>query len=92
MQEEETYNIVAAHGYFGRLIFQYASFNNSRSLHFFLAAWPVIGNFFAALHFKLQLITCLKRRISFRRKFLTNLQKFTNVFEMNFNKTQSQFV
>ncbi|KAM4111050.1 hypothetical protein ACJW30_05G038900 [Castanea mollissima] len=41
-QEEETYNIVAAHGYFGRLIFQYASFNNSRSLHFFLAAWPVV--------------------------------------------------
>ncbi|KAL4269949.1 hypothetical protein AHAS_AhasUnG0135500 [Arachis hypogaea] len=32
----------AAHGYFGRLIFQYASFNNSRSLHFFLAAWPVV--------------------------------------------------
>jgi photosystem II P680 reaction center D2 protein len=31
-QAEETYNIVAAHGYFGRLIFQYASFNNSRSL------------------------------------------------------------
>jgi photosystem II P680 reaction center D1 protein len=30
-QEEETYNIVAAHGYFGRLIFQYASFNNSRA-------------------------------------------------------------
>ncbi|CAI0433479.1 unnamed protein product [Linum tenue] len=43
-QEEETYNIVAAHGYFGRLIFQYASFNNSRSLHFFLAAWPVIAD------------------------------------------------
>merc|ERR1719213_505575 len=42
-QEQETYNIVAAHGYFGRLIFQFASFNNSRSLHFFLAAWPVIG-------------------------------------------------
>ena len=38
-QEEETYNIVAAHGYFGRLIFQYASFNNSRSLHFFLVTW-----------------------------------------------------
>ena len=36
-QYEETYNIVAAHGYFGRLLFQYASFNNSRSLHFFLA-------------------------------------------------------
>ena len=41
-QEEETYNIVAAHGYFGRLIFQYASFNNSRSLHFFLAAWLLL--------------------------------------------------
>ena len=33
-QEEETYNIVAAHGYFGPLIFQYASFNYSRSLQF----------------------------------------------------------
>jgi len=40
---------VAAHGYFGRLIFQYASFNNSRSLHFFLAAWPVVGIWFTAL-------------------------------------------
>ncbi|KAM3216723.1 photosystem II protein D1-like [Capsicum annuum] len=42
-QEKETYNIVAAHGYFGRLIFQYASFNNSHSLHLFLASWPVVG-------------------------------------------------
>ncbi len=42
-QEDETYVISAAHGYFGRLLFQYGSFNNSRSLHFFLAAWPVIG-------------------------------------------------
>ncbi|KAK6772436.1 hypothetical protein RDI58_030317 [Solanum bulbocastanum] len=41
--------ISAAHGYFGRLIFQYASFNNSRSLHFFLAAWPVVGIWFTAL-------------------------------------------
>jgi hypothetical protein len=40
-QEEETYNIVAAPGYFGRLIFQYASFNNSRSFQFFFAAWPL---------------------------------------------------
>jgi len=48
-QEDETYAISAAHGYFGRLIFQYASFNNSRSLHFFLAAWPVIGIWFTAL-------------------------------------------
>jgi len=48
-QEDETYSISAAHGYFGRVIFQYASFNNSRSLHFFLAAWPVVGIWFAAL-------------------------------------------
>merc|ERR1719198_1180551 len=48
-QEDETYSIVAAHGYFVRLIFQYASFNNSRSLHFFLGAWPVIGIWFTAL-------------------------------------------
>jgi len=48
-QEAETYNILAAHGYFGRLIFQYASFNNSRWLHFFLAAWPVVCIWFVAL-------------------------------------------
>ena len=48
-QEDETYGISAAHGYFGRLIFQYASFNNSRSLHFFLGAWPVIGIWCTAL-------------------------------------------
>jgi len=48
-QEEETFNIVAAHGYFGRLIFQYASFNNSCSLHFFLPAWPIVGICFTAL-------------------------------------------
>ncbi|MGC9502724.1 photosystem II q(b) protein [Baaleninema sp.] len=48
-QEEETYNLVAAHGYFGRLIFQYASFDNSRSLHFLLGAWPVVGIWFASL-------------------------------------------
>ena len=36
-QEQETYNIVAAHGYFGRLIFYYAFFNNSKSIHFFLS-------------------------------------------------------
>ncbi|KAG7348085.1 photosystem II qb protein psbA [Nitzschia inconspicua] len=48
-QEEETYNIVAAHGYFGRLIFQYASFKNSRALHFFLALWPVLGIWLTAM-------------------------------------------
>lgn len=48
-QEEETYNIVAAHGYLCRCIFQYASFNNSRSYYFFLAAVPVVGIWFTAL-------------------------------------------
>ena len=48
-QVGETYNISAAHGYFGRLIVQFASFNNSRSLHFFLGGWPVIGIWFTAL-------------------------------------------
>jgi len=48
-QVVETYSICSAHGYFGRLIFQYASFNNSRSLHFFLGAWPVIGIWFTSL-------------------------------------------
>lgn len=48
-QEQETYSISSAHGYFGRLIFQYASFNNSRSLHLFLAVWPVLGIWFTAL-------------------------------------------
>ena len=48
-QEDETYSISAAHGYFGRLIFQFASFNNSRALHFFLAVWPVVGIWLTAL-------------------------------------------
>ena len=48
-QVHETYSISAAHGYFGRVIFQYPSFNNSRSLHFFLGGWPVIGIWFTAL-------------------------------------------
>ena len=48
-QSEETYHIVAAHGYFGRLIFQYASFNNSRSLHFFLAVFPVVCVWFTSM-------------------------------------------
>ena len=48
-QNEETYSIVAAHSYFGHLIFQYASFNNSRSLHFLLAAFPVVGIWCASM-------------------------------------------
>ena len=37
-QEDETYSISAAHGYFGRLIFQYASFNNSRTFSYYFGA------------------------------------------------------
>ena len=46
--QEETYNIVAAHGYFGRLIFQYASFNNSRSA-LLPRSMAVVGIWFTAL-------------------------------------------
>jgi len=48
-QDDETYSISGAHGYFGRLIVQFASFNNSRSLHFFLAIWPVVGIWLTAM-------------------------------------------
>jgi len=53
-QEEETYNIVAAHGYFGRLIGRLneavlGTTANSRTLHFLLAAWPVVGIWFTSL-------------------------------------------
>ena len=54
-------SISAAHGYFGRLIFQYASFNNSRSLHFFLAAWPVIGIWFTSLGVKSSILEIFLR-------------------------------
>jgi photosystem II P680 reaction center D1 protein len=47
-QEQETYSIIGAHAYLGRLLWQYASFNNSRSLHFVMAALPVIGIWFAS--------------------------------------------
>jgi photosystem II P680 reaction center D1 protein len=47
-RRRNTWHIVAAHGYFGRLIFQYASFNNSRALHF-LALWPVVGIWLTAM-------------------------------------------
>ncbi len=48
-QEKETYNIVAAHGYLGRVFWESVSFNNSRSLHFLMAAWPVVGIWFASV-------------------------------------------
>ena len=43
------HDMVTAHGYFGRLLFQYAYFSNSRALHFFLAIWPVVGIWLTAL-------------------------------------------
>ena len=42
-QDDETYNIVVAHGYFSRLIFQYGSLDISHSLHFFIFVWHVVG-------------------------------------------------
>lgn len=41
-QECETYKIVAAHGYFDRLIIQLAEFKNGRALHFSLDAFPIV--------------------------------------------------
>ncbi|RDY06820.1 Photosystem II protein D1, partial [Mucuna pruriens] len=46
---EESCNIVDAHGYFGLFIFQYVGFNNSHSIHFFLAAWPSVAIYFIGL-------------------------------------------
>lgn len=49
-QQETTYNLLAGHqAYLGRLLFRGAAFRNSRSVHFFIAAWPVIGIWFASL-------------------------------------------
>ena len=49
-QQEVTYNLFASHsGYLGRLLFPGFDFRNSRSIHFILAAIPVIGIWFAAL-------------------------------------------
>jgi photosystem II P680 reaction center D1 protein len=84
-QEEETYNIVAAHGYFGRLIFQYASFNNSRSLHFFLAIWPVVGKFFCPFNRKLLKEVRLKGESLIRficRKFLNSEDNSLQSYEL----------
>lgn len=48
-QKEPTYSFPAAQGYLQRLSFGRLSFPNSRSLHFFLAAFPVAGIWSAAL-------------------------------------------
>ena len=52
-QEGETYNIVAAHGYLGRLLGRLnevlGTQANSRTLHFVFAALPVIGIWFTSL-------------------------------------------
>jgi photosystem II P680 reaction center D1 protein len=49
-QEETTYNMLAGHsGYLGRLFVPAIAFRNSRSVHFLLAALPVIGIWCAAI-------------------------------------------
>jgi len=48
-QHEPTYNLVAAHAYLGRVIMPYATSDNSRSIHVWLAAWPVVGIWCSAL-------------------------------------------
>lgn len=49
-QQEATYNLIAGHqGYLGRVLFPSVGFRNSRSIHFILAAIPVIGVWFATL-------------------------------------------
>jgi photosystem II P680 reaction center D1 protein len=75
-QENETYSIVAAHAYFGRLIFQYASFNNSRSLHFFLAAFPVIRIWFTAL--RISTMAFNLNRLNFNQSILDENRRVLN--------------
>ncbi|CAB9519030.1 protein D1 [Seminavis robusta] len=49
-QEEETCNTVAAHCYFGHLIFEYAASTTPvLSTSSWLAAWPVIGIWMTAM-------------------------------------------
>ncbi|WP_013323757.1 photosystem II q(b) protein [Gloeothece verrucosa] len=49
-QQETTYNLVAGHqGYLGRLLFPGLGLRNSRSIHFLIAAVPVVGIWFATL-------------------------------------------
>ncbi|MGK7873109.1 MAG: photosystem II q(b) protein [Xenococcaceae cyanobacterium] len=49
-QQEATYNLIAGHsGYLGHLFFPGLGLRNSRSIHFILAAIPVIGIWCAAL-------------------------------------------
>ncbi len=48
-QRESTYSFGPAQGYLWQLFWRRLSFPNSRSLRFFLAAWPVAGIWSAAL-------------------------------------------
>lgn len=49
-QQEITYNLIAGHaGYVGRLLIPSLGMSNSRSIHFMLAAVPVIGIWCAAV-------------------------------------------
>ncbi len=49
-QQEPTYNYLAGHyGYLGRVLIPSLASNNARSFHFWMAALPTIGIWFAAL-------------------------------------------
>ena len=49
-QQETTYNLISGHsGYLGRILFPSVGMRNSRSIHFMLAALPVIGIWCASL-------------------------------------------
>jgi len=88
-QDEETYNIVAAHGYFGRLIFQYASFNNSRSLHFFLAIWPVVGIWFTSLGISTMAFNL--NGFNFNQSLVTNNGRVVNTWADVLNRANLGF-
>jgi photosystem II P680 reaction center D1 protein len=83
-QHNETYNIVAAHGYFGRLIFQYASFNNSRSLHFFLAAWPVVCIWLTAMGVSTMAFNL--NGLNFNQSILDNVGRVITTWADNLNR------
>jgi photosystem II P680 reaction center D1 protein len=75
---------VAAHGYFGRLIFQYASFNNSRSLHFFLAAWPVVCIWLTAMGVSTMAFNL--NGLNFNQSILDNVGRVITTWADNLNR------
>lgn len=88
-QEEETYNIVAAHRYFGRLLFQYASFNNSRSLHFFLAIWPVVRIWFTSL--RISTMAFNLNRFNFNQSLIDVRRRVLNTWADVLNRANLRF-